>query len=150
LALKIEEVFSRKSPRHVEGLEMSGIDKVFPVLITRDDIGAALVMNAYLAARFREMLHRKSLSVTVTPPFSLSAQDLEMICGYLREASFGDLLEERYRNDRELLSTFWFVNNSVIDRIGNRECKAINDALHSYFENMAAVLFPTLKYPHRP
>lgn len=147
LALRIEEVFSRKNPRRIEALDTSRVAKVFPVLITRDDIGAALVMNAYLASRFRELFRRKTISVTVTPPFSLSAQDLEMICGYLKEASLADLLEERYRNDRDLFSTFWFVKNSIIDTIGGRECKPLNNALHSYFRNVEQILFPGLEIP---
>src|SRR5208337_4012755 len=133
LALHIEQAFNRKSPRRIDGLDLAGIDKVFPVLVTRDDIGAALVMNAYLAFRFRQLFHRKAVSVTVTPPFSLSSQDIEMICGYLRDVAFSDLLEERYRNDRNLLSTFWAVDNSIVDRIGDRECRPFADALHNYF-----------------
>jgi len=148
LALRIEEVFRRKNPRRIEELDTSRIGKVFPVLVTRDDIGAALVMNAYLASRFRERFHRKSVSVTVTPPFSLSAQDLEMICGYLEGASLADLLEERYRNDRGLLSTFWFVENAIIERMGALECKPLNNALHSYFKNISEALFPGMEIPN--
>ena len=145
LALRIVEAFDRKRPRQIGGLDLSGVDKVFPVLVTRDDVGAALVMNAYLAHRFRALFRRKAASVTVTPPFSLSAQDVEMICGYLKEASFSDLLEERYRNDKNLLSTFWAVDNAVVDRIGNRECKPFADALHNYFRKVESVLFPNEK-----
>jgi hypothetical protein len=144
LAVRIEEVFSRKNPRRIEALDTSRVNKVFPVLITRDDIGAALVMNAYVASRFRELFHRKSVSVTVTPPFSLSAQDLEMICGYLQGTSLANLLEERYRNDRGLLSTFWFVENAITERMGDLKCKPLNNALHSYFKNMEEILFPGL------
>jgi hypothetical protein len=82
------------------------------------------------------------VSVSVTPPFSLSAQDLEMICGYLREARFADLLEERYRNDRSLISSFWLADNDIIDRIGGRECRVFSDASHTYFQNVAKTLFP--------
>jgi hypothetical protein len=145
LALRIENVFNRKSPRRIAGVDLAGVNKVFPVLVTRDDIGAALVMNAYLASRFRELFRRKAVSVTVTPPFSLSAQDVEMIGGYLAEASFADLIEERYRNDKGLLSTFWVLDNAIVDRIGGRECKCFADALHNYFQKMAAVLFPNEK-----
>jgi hypothetical protein len=147
LALRIEEVFRKKNPRGVEALDTSRVGKVFPVLVTRDDIGAALVMNAYLASRFRELFRRKSVSVTVTPPFSLSAQDLEMICGYLQGASLADLLEERYRNDRGLLSTFWFVENAILERMGDLECKPLNNALHSYFRSIAETLFPGMEIP---
>lgn len=141
LALRIEEVFNRERPRLVEGLDLSGINTVFPVLISRDDIGSAPVINTYLASRFKDLFHRKSVSVTVTPPHSLSAQDLEMICGYLRETSLADLLEERYRNDRGLFSSFWLVDNSIIKRIGGRDCGPFSEALRAYLRNVAMTLF---------
>ena len=142
LALRIQEVFSRKHPRGIREVDLSRITKVFPVLVTRDDIGSALILNAYLASRFKDLFSRKSVSVTVTPPQCLSAQDLEEICGYLQEVSLADLLEERYRNDKELLSSFSLVDNSIIDQIGKRECKLLADALQSYFQEMAQTLFP--------
>ena len=101
-----------------------------------------LVINAYLVSRFRDLFNRKSVSVTVTPPHVLSAQDLEMLCGYFREASFADLLDERYRNDRGMLSSFWLVDNAIIDRIGERECKPFADATHAHFQTVAKTLFP--------
>ena len=60
LAARIEQVFNRKSPRAIEGIDISRVRKVYPVLITRDDIGSALVINAYLASKFREAFHRKA------------------------------------------------------------------------------------------
>ena len=60
-------------------------------------------------------------------------------------AGFADLLEERYRNDRNLLSTFWVVDNAIVDRIGGRECKSFADALHNYFQKVKTVLFPNEK-----
>jgi hypothetical protein len=65
-----------------------------------------------------------------------------MICGYLREASFADLLDERYRNDKGMLSSFWQLDNPIIDRIGERECKHFADATHAYFRSVAKTLFP--------
>ncbi|SPF42411.1 hypothetical protein SBA1_460008 [Candidatus Sulfotelmatobacter kueseliae] len=132
LAARIELVFNRKSRRRIDGPDLARISKVFPLLVTRDDIGAALVMNAYLASKFRESLNRKAVSVTVTPLFSLSAQDIEMICGYLRDASFAALLEERYRNDKGLLSTFWAVDNGIVEGIGGRGCAAFEKAFSDY------------------
>lgn len=132
LAAGIESAFNRKSGRRIDGLDLAKINKVFPLLVTRDDIGAALVMNAYLASKFRESFNRKAVSVTVTPLFSLSAQDVEMICGYLRDASLAALLEERYRNDKGLLSTFWAVDNDALKKIGGRECAALKRALSDY------------------
>jgi hypothetical protein len=144
LARRIEEVFDRRGPRMIEGIDVSRTTKAYPVLITRDDIGAALIMNAYLASRFRDLFHRKTVSVTVTPPFSLSAQDMEMLCAYLRDAALAELLEERYRAETSLLSSFWLVDNLVIQRLGNRDCKPFSDAMHAYFEAVKERLFPGL------
>jgi len=140
LAARIEAVFNRRSGRRIDGLDLTKIRKVFPVLVTRDDIGAALVMNAYLASKFRGFFNRKAVSVTVTPMFSLSAQDVEMICGYLRDASLAALLEERYRNDKGLLSTFWAVDNDVLKKIGGRECAAFKRALGDYTRMVEQIL----------
>jgi hypothetical protein len=142
LALHIEQAFSRKSPRGIEGLERSKITKVFPVLVTRDDIGAVLVMNAYLASRFRELFNRKAVPVTVTPLFSLSAQDIELICGYLKDVSFASLLEERYRKDKKLLSSFRTVDNDIIKKVGGRTCRAFTNAFDDYSRMVQETLFP--------
>jgi hypothetical protein len=142
LAARITEVFNCNHPRNVKDLDISKVKKVFPVLITRDDIGAALLVNAYLASRFRDLFNRGSVSVTVTTPHCLSAQDLEMICGYLGELRFADLLDERYRNDRGLQSSFGVTDNEIMDRAGGRECKAFSEASRAYFREMAETLFP--------
>jgi hypothetical protein len=146
LAARIEQVFNRNNPRLIEGVDTSRIVKVYPLLITRDDIGAALVMNAYLAYKFRDLFHRKAVSVTVTPPFSLSAQDIEMLCGYLRDASVAELLEARYRADPNLLSSFWLVDNALLDRLGQRKCRILNESLHEYFTMIKERLFPGLSF----
>lgn len=144
LALHIEQVFRSKSPRQIEGLERSNIRKVFPVLVTRDDIGASLVMNAYLASKFRELFNRKTVTITVTPLFSLSAQDIELICGYLKDVSFASLLEERYRKDTKLLSSFWTVDNAIIEKLGGRTCVAFSNAFSDYSRMVQETLFPGL------
>ena len=110
--------------------------------MTRDDIGAALVMNAYLASKFRESFNRKAVAVTVTPLFSLSSQDIELMCGYLKDVSFASLLEERYRNDTKLLSSFWTVDNAIIEKLGGRTCVAFSNAFNDYSRMVEETLFP--------
>ena len=141
LASKIERVFSRKSPEAVDGVDLSHITKVFPVLVTRDDIGSALAMNMYLALRFKDVFSSKSVSKIVTPLFSLSAQDIEKICGYLKDASLADLLEARYKNDPVLKSSFWLVANPVIERIGSRQCGAFTEILREFGKMVESELF---------
>lgn len=141
LAVNIEQLFDRKCPRAVDSIDLSRIEKVFPVLVTRDDIGGSLVMNMYLAERFRNSFRRKNVSTTVTALFSLSAQDLELICGYLREASVSELLEERYRNDPVLKSSFWLVPNQIVKRIGDRRCEAFRQANEEFGNMVETELF---------
>jgi hypothetical protein len=99
-------------------------------------------MNAYLASKFRESFTRKAVTVTVTPLFSLSAQDIELICGYLKEVSVASLLEERYRKDPKLLSSFWAVDNDIIEKIGGRRCVAFSNAFSEYSRMVEQTLFP--------
>ena len=140
LARSIALVFHKKAPRRVANIDLSRVTKVFPVVITRDDIGSALGINRYLADRFRELLQRRQLRTKVTPVFCLSAQDVELICGFLKEASLADLLEERYRQDPGLLSPFWLVDNRIIERLGDRRCEAFSGAFHDYMRKVEKIL----------
>ena len=47
LASAIVKVFDRKNPEAVSGADLSKIRRIFPVLVTRDDIGAAIYINYY-------------------------------------------------------------------------------------------------------
>src|SRR5205823_841295 len=86
LVRNIQQAFRKDKPRSIDGLNLSACKKVFPVLVTLDDLGAALVMNRYLADRFAEANLAAVLKVECSPLFSLSSQDVENICGYLPDA----------------------------------------------------------------
>jgi hypothetical protein len=141
LADAIARVFGGKES--VENLDFSRIDKVFPLIITRDDLGGGLVVNAYLAGKFREALSRKvSRRVTITPLFSLSSQDLESISSYLRDISLSSLLEARYAHDPQLLSTFWAVENDLIRRLGYRRPDVLKPVYEEIIQAVKNDLFP--------
>lgn len=117
----IEDLFSA-SGREVAAVDSSRISKVYPVLVIHDDIGGAWFLNAYLNARFKALLNRRTSKfvnkagskVTVTPLFCISADHLEGISSCLRTTALSDILEARYRQEKPLNLPFLLVDNSSL------------------------------------
>jgi hypothetical protein len=79
------------------------INKIIPVIITRDDLGGSWGVNAYLNKRFKDQLSRKSRKrIVVTPLVSMNISCLERMMWVLQERSFADVMEERIRADKRL------------------------------------------------
>jgi hypothetical protein len=86
---------------------LKGINKVIPVIITRDDFGGCWGVNAYLNKRFKDQLSRKSRkSVVVTPLVSTNISCLERMMWVLQEKAFADVMEERIETDPTLRQPF--------------------------------------------
>jgi len=61
--------FDRSTPRAINGVDLRLVDTVYPLIITRDDIGSVFAINGYLQLKFSEAIKNLSLSVQVTPLF---------------------------------------------------------------------------------
>jgi hypothetical protein len=61
----IQRVFHRGES--VNGIDLSKIGKVFPMLITLDGLGGAAYLNTYLAKRFKQFRSRGASKVVITP-----------------------------------------------------------------------------------
>jgi len=86
---------------------LTGINKVIPVIITRDDFGGCWGVNAYLNKRFKDQLSRKSRkSVVVTPLVSTNISCLERMMWVLQKKAFADVMEERIETDPALCQPF--------------------------------------------
>jgi hypothetical protein len=86
---------------------LKGINKIIPVIITRDDFGACWGVNAYLNERFKDQLSRKSRKrIVVTPLVSTNISCLERMMWVLQEKAFADVMEGRIRADRTLWQPF--------------------------------------------
>jgi len=121
LADAVEKLCRQENPDKIEGIDMTQVSTVFPLIITRDDLGSALGTNAFLNLHFQDLLKGKRYSRSVTPMFCLSADDLEKLSAYLPDCALAEVLSARYKRDKVLQSSFWLVENSVLKKKGERK-----------------------------
>ena len=135
-------VFRKNAPEKVKDVDLRRITKIMPVIVTRDDIGSYLDMNKYLNIRFRELLgkEKKQIKATVTPVFLMSAGNLENIVPYLSDVPLSDVLEQRYRADPELRSTFGLVEIPCLKSLGVRRSVLLTQAMDDFKQSMFRVL----------
>jgi hypothetical protein len=119
LAAAVRNLLGKGHQRSVKGIDLSRVRKVFPVLITRDDIGATLLLNKYLAGEFRNNINKKALrSGIVTPLFCLSADEIEQVSAYLASAKLTAILESRYAGDRSMQLPFNAAHKKLLEQLG--------------------------------
>ena len=124
LARNIERAFGT-SAEPVDGLDLRYISTVFPVIVTRDDLGALTGVNGFLGVRFDEILNRRGLSVSVAPLICMSSQNAEAISAYLSDTPLADILEAHIRANRRGAARYvtmplFTIPNSVLSRKGER------------------------------
>lgn len=109
LRRSIELICNPEGPEPIEHVDLRRIHTLFPVVVTRDDIGSTLGVNAFLQTRFEANINRKKMQKTVTPLFCLNAEDLERLTAYLNDTPLTSLLEAHYRANRSYGK--YFVNS---------------------------------------
>jgi len=100
LVRSIQATCSRTDPEPIRELDLRGVTTVFPVIVTRDEIGSTVGINAFLNIRFQELFDRKlrkGMLKTITPLFCLSSSDIERLTNYLAETPMTDILNAHYR-----------------------------------------------------
>lgn len=143
LANAIERLFARGTKDQIADVDISTVRRVFPVLVTRDDIGGALVINVILNRKFDAMLNRRSCRpYVITPLFCMDAEVMEGISAYLREARFDDILDARYKGDPRMMSSFGQVSNPVLEAIGYRPNEFVDYWFDEFVKTGLALLFP--------
>ncbi len=142
LASGITRAFGRHSQVSVQGdIDLSRISRVFPLVLCRDDLGAALAINAILARRFKRLLDRKAVRPVVTPLFCTSQASFEILAGYLGRVSLASILDARYRSDPNLLSTFLAADNQITDQLPRETPALLRDAWRSMSDGFLPELF---------
>jgi hypothetical protein len=93
---------------------LRGVEKVIPVIITKDDIGSSWVTNAYLNTRFQEKLNRlKYEGLKITPLVTMNVASLERAVAVMQEMAFSDVMEDRIQQDPKLGSPFEAASSFV-------------------------------------
>lgn len=143
LARAVLSVFDRTVPASVSGIDLSRVGRVYPALITRDELGGCFGISHYLNMRAETFFNRQNVKpVVVTPIFCLSSDGLEGLSAYLHDETFSHLLRGWYKADPELHWSFQTVDNHVINSLGFKENRDLENAYTTIFENARRILFP--------
>jgi hypothetical protein len=112
LANAISSVFERQ--RGLIGPNLGSVTKVYPLLVTYDEIGDAWYLMSYLNEALQTALNKRKMRVTVTPLFCMSADQFEALAGALNSVALSDILQARYKQERSLEMPFWLPNNAAL------------------------------------
>ena len=128
LANAISRLFAKGTHRKLQGVNLSAVTKVFPLLTTRDEIGSTLYLTSFLNNIFRKAINRKMIRTVVTPVFSMSLAHVEAFVGALRNVPLSDILETRYRQDKRLQMPFLLFNNEALKAGGLVSAPTVEEA----------------------
>ena len=127
LADAVRRLCSRNATEKIEGLDLYDVTTAFPLIITRDDLGSAFHMNAYLNFHFQQLTKDSRFGRSVTPLFCMSADDLEKLSPFLNDTSLATVLSSRYKADPGLNFSFWTTDNATLIRKGARKPNLLMD-----------------------
>lgn len=119
----IELTCDKVSPEEIEGIDLTKIKTVYPVIVTRDDIGSVFGINGFLQVRFESVVNRRSFNKTITPLYCLNSEDLEHLTAYFDKHCLPDLLFAYYKAVRTRGSFFltpYFATrgNAILRQMG--------------------------------
>ena len=141
LAEAIYRMFGRASSAEVEGLDLSSVRTIFPVLVTRDETGGAMGVNYLLNREFQKILDKRSVRVRrITPLFCLNADEVEYISAYLRKVPFYDILQDRYDADNSLRTPMEFWDLPSLS--GNLRNDLLRQEYEELWNGVKNTLFP--------
>jgi hypothetical protein len=93
---------------------LAKVNKLIPLIVTKDEVGSSYIINTYLDKRFEEQLKRKEYRpTTITPLVAMSAGTMERAMRSLAKMSLSAILEERIKANRELSRPFEAASKSV-------------------------------------
>lgn len=151
IANTIHRIFSKSDPARLEGVDLSLVRTVFPVLVTRDEIAGIMLVNHLLNKEFQKVLDKKRVRLRrVTPLFCLTADQIEYISAYLRTVRFPDILQERYYADASLKIPLEFLDLPSL--AGNLRNDLLKREFEAFANGVKEGLFPDappLNHPWR-
>jgi hypothetical protein len=150
LANSLERAFSSASSETIDDFDIAGVNTVFPVLLVRDDIGAAPVINTQLGQQFELLIKGKQYRTLVRPLIVVSLKALEFLCRYLDTVSLSSILSARIAADPDLYWPFWLAPNAVTDQLGEKDNTFVNEEFWKVVLQIAQTLFPGAPAPPKP
>jgi hypothetical protein len=118
-----------ESPEPINGIDLDHVRYVFPVVVTRDDIGSTFGVNAFLQVRFDTVIWRHNMQKIVTPLFCMNAEDFERLTPYLNDTLFTDLLDAYYQANKKrgayFLNSYFMNENAILKEKGMRKPESL-------------------------
>jgi hypothetical protein len=82
---------------------LAKVNKVIPLIVTKDEIGSSFFINTYLNERFESQFKRKDYRpLVITPLVTMSAGSMERAMRPLAKMAFSTILENRITTDHQL------------------------------------------------
>lgn len=79
---------------------LAKVNKIIPLIVTKDEIGSSFFINTYLNERFESHFKRKDYrSLVITPLVTMSAGSMERAMRPLAKMAFSTILEDRITAD---------------------------------------------------
>ncbi|MGD0012399.1 MAG: hypothetical protein ABSE93_28145 [Terriglobia bacterium] len=145
LAEAIRRTCQKEGPEEILGVDLSRVRRLFPLLILRDGIGDAPMMNAFLNHKFDAIpsLSRKTVRPKIlTPLFCMAADTVEYVAAFLKDASLSDILDARYRGNKGMGNPFLATKNDILDSLGEKSSVVLENAFREFVEPLVKALFP--------
>jgi hypothetical protein len=143
----ITTALNRSGRPLIEGMDLSGITTVIPLLVTRDDIGDGFFVNTYLDLRFRDAKRELGLAAEISPVYCtqllcISVDVIEKISPYLSDTRIGAILADRLMFDPELRNPFFMIPTPTITARGTRPPQILRSLNSELSRMVAAFLNP--------
>jgi len=106
LAAAITTLFSDPTKQVVSGLDVSGIKRVYPLLITLDEIGSSLLISKMLNFSFDHVFKSDTVKpVGVKPLLCTDIESIEVVLPYLSSKPLSGILQQWLDTDPKLLQS---------------------------------------------
>jgi hypothetical protein len=124
----------------VKDLDLSGVTRVYPLLITLDEIGGCLLMSRHLNHYFSEYLNRSEFEgLEIKPLFCTDVESVEEIAGCFQRMSLAGFLDHWLEKDPNLMATLMAF--TVPELVGHRNAYMFRE-WHALSGEISARLFP--------
>lgn len=128
------------NPSCVEGLNLSGIKHVYPLLITLDDLGGSLLMSRLLNIFFAASFRRDSAhGIDIRPLFCTDIEGLEVALPYLGALPLSGFLQHWLDKDEKLMATLLAY---LPDGVPGRRNDFLDKEWKSLYQDTISRLFP--------
>jgi hypothetical protein len=106
LAAAVKTLFADPNKLVVQGLDVSQIKRVYPLLLTLDDVGSSLLISRLLGFSFDTAFQRDSVKgVEIKPLLCTDIESLEVAIPNVTDKPLSDLLQHWLDKDPQLLAT---------------------------------------------